>query len=198
MCGRYRLHRAPHALAEWAELKINPFRNWQPRFNIAPTHDAAVIRRHPKTAERQVDFLRWGLVPPWAKDASGEPRRINARSETVATTPAFRDSFAKRRCLIPADGFYEWAGEMAPKQPWTVALASGEPMMFSWPMDGLARARRGRAADLHDLHHGRQRSAAPPAPPHAGDPAARGMAAVVGRSAGRSGWAASAVGPMPG
>jgi putative SOS response-associated peptidase YedK len=58
MCGRYRLHRAPDALAEWAELKINPFRNWQPRYSIAPTQDAAVSRRHPETGERQVDFLR--------------------------------------------------------------------------------------------------------------------------------------------
>jgi putative SOS response-associated peptidase YedK len=90
-----------------------------------------VVRRHPESGARHLDLLRWGFVPHFARDASGAARMINARAETVATTPAFRDAFAKRRCLVPADGFYEWHGEKAPKQPYAIAMADGAPMMFA-------------------------------------------------------------------
>ncbi len=138
MCGRYRLHTAPGVLADWAETRLNPLPNFPPRWNIAPTQDALVIRRHPETGERHLDPLRWGLVPHWAKDAAGAARLINARSETVATTPAFRDAFRKRRCLVPADGFYEWqaVAGAARKQPYTIQLASGQPMAFAGLWEG--------------------------------------------------------------
>ena len=109
MCGRYRLSRRKQIIEEhfespsWAE-------DWAPRYNIAPTQAVPVIRQHPKEPVRQISTMRWGLVPHWAEDAFGAASTINARSETAATKPAFRDPLKLRRCLIPADGFYEWAG----------------------------------------------------------------------------------------
>jgi putative SOS response-associated peptidase YedK len=139
MCGRYRQARAPGEVAEFFET-VNPIPNRPPSWNIAPTQDALAVRRHPETGARHLDALRWGLVPHWAKDTSIAARLINARAETVATTPAFRDAFARgRRCLVPADGFYEWrAGEepKAPKQPYTIALRSGEPMALAGLWEG--------------------------------------------------------------
>lgn len=83
--------------------------DWAPRYNIAPTQPIPVIRQNPKRAVRELSMLRWGLVPSWAKDPSGAARMINARSETADAKPAFRDALKLRRCLIPADGFYEWS-----------------------------------------------------------------------------------------
>ena len=83
--------------------------DWNPRYNIAPTQPIPVIRQNPKEPRRELSLMRWGLIPSWAKDASGAAMMINARSETAATKPAFRDPLASRRCLIPADGFYEWS-----------------------------------------------------------------------------------------
>jgi putative SOS response-associated peptidase YedK len=139
MCGRYRQARDPREVAEFFGT-VNPFPNTPPRWNIAPTQDALVVRRHPETGARHLDALRWGLVPHWAKDPSIGAHMINARAETVAERPGFRDAFARgRRCLVPADGFYEWrpwAGPKAPKQPYTVARRSGEPMAFAGLWEG--------------------------------------------------------------
>ena len=82
--------------------------DWDPRYNIAPTQPIPVIRQNPKEPVRELSLVRWGLIPSWAKDPSIAARMINARSETAATKPAFRDALKSRRCLIPADGFYEW------------------------------------------------------------------------------------------
>ncbi len=107
MCGRYRLSRRKQIIeehfdsADWQD-------DWSPRYNIAPTQSVPVIRQHPKEPVRQISTMRWGLIPAWSKDASGAAKMINARSETAATKPAFRDPLKHRRCLIPADGFYEW------------------------------------------------------------------------------------------
>lgn len=138
MCGRYRLHSAPGVLADWSETRLVPLPNVPPRWNIAPTQQSLVIRRHPETGERHLDPLRWGLVPHWAKDTSGAARLINARSETVATTPSCRDAFRKRRCLVPADGFYEWraVAGASRKQPYAIARPSGEPMAFAGLWEG--------------------------------------------------------------
>ena len=83
--------------------------DWNPRFNIAPTQPIPVIRQNPKEPVRELSLVRWGLIPSWSKDPSVAARMINARSETAATKPAFRDALKSRRCLIPADGFYEWS-----------------------------------------------------------------------------------------
>ena len=80
--------------------------NWAPRYNIAPTQSIPVIRQHPKEPVRHLSLIRWGLIPSWAKDSSVAAKMINARSETAATKPAFRDALKSRRCLIPADAFY--------------------------------------------------------------------------------------------
>jgi hypothetical protein len=107
MCGRYRLSRRKqileeHFAADWNEA------DWSPRYNIAPTQLVPVVRQEPKSASREISLIRWGLVPSWAKDPSKAAAMINARAETVANKPAFGDALKFRRCLIPADGFYEW------------------------------------------------------------------------------------------
>lgn len=112
-------------------------KNLPPRYNIAPTQDALVIRRHPETGQRSADMLRWGLLPGWAKDASGGARMINARAETVADKPSFRAAFAKRRCLVPADGFYEWQTlPRGARQPWLIARADGDLFSFAGLWEG--------------------------------------------------------------
>lgn len=137
MCGRYRQARDPREVAEYFET-VNPLPNGRRSWNIAPTQDALVVRRHPETGARHLDSLRWGLIPRWSKDGSGGAKMINARAETVAVKPAFRDAFARRRCLVPADGFYEW--QAAPpggrKQPFTIAAADGVPLAFAGLWEG--------------------------------------------------------------
>jgi putative SOS response-associated peptidase YedK len=130
MCGRYRLSRRKQIIeehfdtADWQD-------DWSPRYNIAPTQPVPVIRQHPKEPIRQISSMRWGLVPSWAKDTSGAARMINARSETAATKPAFRDPLKSRRCLIPADGFYEWMRTGKAKQPYCFEVNNGELFAFA-------------------------------------------------------------------
>jgi putative SOS response-associated peptidase YedK len=107
MCGRYRLSRRKQIIEEHFDV-VSGEEDWEPRYNIAPTQLVPAIRQHPREPRRDLSFLRWGLIPSWANDASGAARMINARAETAATLPAFRDALQRRRCLIPADGFYEW------------------------------------------------------------------------------------------
>jgi putative SOS response-associated peptidase YedK len=132
MCGRYFLTRPPAALARLFRT-VDPVPNHPARFNVAPTQDSLVVRRNPETGARHLDLLRWGLVPIWAKDAAIGSRMINARSESLAEKPAFRDAYATRRCLVPIDGFYEWAeipGQKR-KQPYAVAMENGAPMVLA-------------------------------------------------------------------
>jgi len=135
MCGRYFLQRDPSRLAEYFGA-ANPVPNHPASWNIAPTQDALAVRRHPESGERHLGLLRWGLVPRWAKDASGGAKLMNARAEGVAEKPSFRDAFARRRCLIPADGFYEWRAEGKRKQAYAVAMRSGEPMALAGLWEG--------------------------------------------------------------
>ena len=112
MCGRYRLSRRKQLVAEYFDC-VSDAPDWSPRYNIAPTQPIPVIRQNPKEPVRELSLLRWGLIPSWAKDSSVAAKMINARSETAATKPAFRDALKSRRCLIPADGFlriltYDW------------------------------------------------------------------------------------------
>jgi len=106
--------------------------NAPPRWNGAPTDRLMVVRRNPQTGKNALDLLRWGLVPHFARDLKTGAPLINARSETVARKPAFRDAWAKgRRCLVPVDGFYEWRRERGVKQPYAFALKSREPMALA-------------------------------------------------------------------
>lgn len=136
MCGRYVLQSDPDALARYFDT-ANPVPNFAPARNVAPTMDRPVVRRNPEGGARSLDLLRWGLVPRWAKDATGAARMINARSEGVAEKPSFREAFARRRCLVPADAFYEWREDgTETKQPYAVALRSGAPMALAGLWEG--------------------------------------------------------------
>ena len=128
MCGRF-LQRF-----SWAEMHAllhiaGPAANLRPRYNLAPSQSAAVVRSG--DGERRLSLLRWGLIPAWAKDPGIGHKLINARAEMAAAKPAFRAAFAKRRCLVPADGFYEWRREGSLRQPWLVARRDGAPMAFA-------------------------------------------------------------------
>jgi putative SOS response-associated peptidase YedK len=130
MCGRYRLSRRKQTIEE--QFEAQPWDDdWSPRYNIAPTQPVPVIRQHPKEPVRQISTMRWGLVPSWAKDTSGAARMINARSETAATKPAFREAMKLRRCLIPADGFYEWQRRDSAKQPFCFEVEDGGLFAFA-------------------------------------------------------------------
>ncbi|MGC9185358.1 MAG: SOS response-associated peptidase, partial [Thiomonas sp.] len=109
MCGRYVLKSSPQRLREAFGIDLpdsSHSESWRPRYNIAPGQLAPVVRT--LEGKRRLEMLRWGLIPSWAKDAALGNRLINARSETVAEKPAFRAAFRSRRCIVPADGFYEW------------------------------------------------------------------------------------------
>jgi putative SOS response-associated peptidase YedK len=130
MCGRYVASTPSDVLADYLdadEVRSElPPANW----NVAPTDPvAAVVNRG---GQRLLGPMSWGLVPSWATDRTGAARMINARAETLATKPAFRSAFSRRRCLIPADGFYEWERRSGgPKRPWFIHRADGAPMVFA-------------------------------------------------------------------
>jgi putative SOS response-associated peptidase YedK len=129
MCGRFSLHAAGAALAEQFGLAEVP--ELEPRYNIAPTQPVLVVRQEDDT--RRLRAVQWGLVPNWADDPAIGARLINARGETVAEKPSFRTAFARRRCLVPADGFYEWqaSGKGRPRQPFYIRMQDTRPFAFA-------------------------------------------------------------------
>lgn len=124
MCGRFAFYSPSEAAA--ALFGVNSAPPVEPRFNIAPTQYIAAVRNN-AAAEPELVMLRWGLVPSWAKDPAIGNRMINARAETVAEKPSFRAAYSRRRCVVLADGFYEWRREGAEKTPYFISLASGAP-----------------------------------------------------------------------
>jgi len=137
------------------------------RYNGAPTQDLLVIRKHPKTGEASLDLLRWGLIPNWTKELSPKLKPINATAERVATAPMFRDAYARRRCIVPVDNFFEWKAVRGAKakQPYAIALRSGEPFGLAGIWDGWKHPETGEVvrtfciitttanelvADIHD------------------------------------------------
>lgn len=130
MCGRYRLSRRKQLVDEYFG-SVSGEVDWEPHYNIAPTQPVAVIRQNPKEPVRELSLMRWGLIPAWSKDLSAAASMINARSETAATKPAFRDALKSRRCLIPADGFYEWQRTGKAKQPYCFEVNEGELFAFA-------------------------------------------------------------------
>jgi putative SOS response-associated peptidase YedK len=128
MCGRYVVTTPGEVLAEIFELDEKP--HLVPRFNVAPTQEVPVVRRR-ADGKRELRSLVWGLVPFWAKERAIGNKLINARAESLAEKPSFRDSFRKRRCLIVADGFYEWQKTDGRKQPWLLRLRGGCPFAFA-------------------------------------------------------------------
>lgn len=170
MCGRAILTSPVEEIAE--AFGVSPIPVGPPRFNIAPGQGVAVVRAGP-TTPRELAIVRWGLVPWWSKDGPPSPGRrgagsrfVQARGETVATAPAFRDAFTSRRCIVVVDGFYEWSGVKgkANRQPHQIRLAGGGPFAIagvwdSWKApDGgvletcavVTTASRGAIAELHD------------------------------------------------
>jgi putative SOS response-associated peptidase YedK len=129
MCGRYTLSTPGEELADLFGLLAVP--DVPARYNVAPTQEAAVVRVEAPGEPRRLAFLRWGLVPYWAKEASIGNRMINARSEGVADKPAYRHSFRKQRCLVAVDGFYEWKKEGKGKQPYLIRRKDGRPFAFA-------------------------------------------------------------------
>lgn len=125
MCGRFTLLAPGETVAELFQLSEAPA--LAPRYNIAPTQPVAAVRVNPDIGERELTHLHWGLIPRWAKDPSIGSRMINARSETAAEKPSFRVAFKYRRCLVPADGFYEWQKLNGGKQPVRIQMQNGLP-----------------------------------------------------------------------
>ena len=129
MCGRYALIQPAPWLRELLGAEAGPV--VRPRYNIAPGQRVPIIRLPASAGEKALAFVRWGLVPPWAEDPSAGATLINARSETVAVKPAFRAAFHARRCLIPADGFYEWGSRGGARQPYFIHLQGNRPFCFA-------------------------------------------------------------------
>ena len=130
MCGRYRLSRRKQLVDEYFGTDSGES-DWNPRYNIAPTQPVVTIRQNVREPVRRPSIMRWGLVPSWAKDPSIGYKTINARAETVATTPSFREPFKSQRCLIPADGFYEWVRNGKAKQPYCFEVNDGQIFAFA-------------------------------------------------------------------
>src|SRR5262245_49539638 len=127
MCGRYTLKANSHDVATLFD--VPPPADWKPRYNVAPTQMVACVRQ--KDTARELVRLRWGLIPNWAKDPKIAYSLINARSETAATKPSFRSAMKRRRCLIAADGFFEWKKVGKAKMPVHFHLKGGEPFAFA-------------------------------------------------------------------
>ncbi len=128
MCGRYTLSTPVGVLAEEFGL-AGPLPELQPSYNVAPTQEVPAVLAG--GGGRRLELLKWGLIPSWANDPGIGARMINARSETVAEKPSFRRAFKDRRCLIPADGFYEWQRTNGGKQPYYFRMKSGRPFAFA-------------------------------------------------------------------
>jgi putative SOS response-associated peptidase YedK len=123
MCGRFALIVSGEAVAEQFDLAETPL--LAPRYNIAPTQPVAAVRLAVHSGRRELTHFHWGLIPSWAKDTKMSSRMINARSETVSDKPSFRSAFKRRRCLIPASGFYEWQQLGSSKQPMFIQAQDG-------------------------------------------------------------------------
>ena len=161
MCGRYASSRPVDDLLVHFGVQDPPEEVLPPSWNVAPTDPVYVVLE--REQRRQLRVVRWGLVPSWAKDPKGGARLINARRETVADKPAFRKAYARRRCLVPADGYFEWQKQGTGKQPWYLSPRAGEPLAMAGLYE-LWRAAEGpwlwtctvlttEAADEHgDIH----------------------------------------------
>lgn len=152
MCGRFVSSSSPDQVAQYFDVDAAPEQllDRGPNFNTAPTTSVYVVYADGGT--RHLDAFRWGLVPSWAKDVNIGARMINARAETVASKPAFRTAFARKRCIIPADGFYEWKvqpGEKK-KQPYYIHRSDGEPYAFAGLWEAWKGPKRPKAPATDD------------------------------------------------
>ncbi|MGH9416432.1 MAG: SOS response-associated peptidase [Terriglobales bacterium] len=144
MCGRFTLRSDGNALAQ--QFEAEPVQegagagvgHWSAHYNLAPTQPVPVVRINPTGGGRELILLRWGLVPPWSAPDKPPPALFNARAETLADKMVYRQAFRNRRCLIPADGFYEWKAEGKRKQPWFVHRAGDGMFAFAGLWTGAA------------------------------------------------------------
>jgi putative SOS response-associated peptidase YedK len=129
MCGRVIQAKKPinYAIVDGLNVRDSRLDNYPRRWNACPSQELLVIRQHPQTGERSLDLLKWGLIPYRCRDPKGGRKPINAKSETVAQLPMFRDAYRKRRCILPVDGFYEWMAIKGAKQPYAIAMKEGSP-----------------------------------------------------------------------
>ncbi|NCA72289.1 MAG: SOS response-associated peptidase [Sphingobacteriia bacterium] len=163
MCGRYAQFTSPRDIAELFGATLD-IADLSPRYNAAPMQWLPVIRQRP-SGERVLQALRWGLLPSWAKDETIANRLINARAETLAEKPSFRTAYRKRRCIVPADGFYEWVKRPEGKQPFYIHASDGTLLAFAglwerWTRTGdgelidsftiVTTAANGRVRPLHE------------------------------------------------
>ena len=162
MCGRFTQKGNFKSLAELLGLPIPP--TLAPRYNISPSQLIACVRTNPQSATRECINLKWGLVPNWAKDSSIGNKMINARAETVADKPSFRKAFKQQRCVVLADGFYEWKREGTAKQPYYIRFKDQRPFCFAglwerWengpdgPLETCALLTIGPNALMEPIHH---------------------------------------------
>jgi putative SOS response-associated peptidase YedK len=128
MCSRYSLTSPPEAVRSY--FRHQTAHNFPPRYNIAPTQPVAIVRTAP-SGDRDLHLVRWGLLPPWVKDPSAFTTLINARAETAHEKPSFRGAFRHKRCLVPADGFYEWVGPAGAKRPHLIRPRARGLMAFA-------------------------------------------------------------------
>ncbi len=130
MCGRFTLRAPASVIAE--QFSIFEMPEWKARYNIAPSQSVPVVRAtEAAAAGRELVWLRWGLIPGWASDPAIGHRLINARAESAADKPAFRAAFRRRRCLVVADGYYEWRHSGKARQPYLIAMRDGRPFAFA-------------------------------------------------------------------
>ena len=137
MCGRYATTRSDADLSLLFDA-VAVSEGLGPSWNVAPTDPVPVVRMSQRQGGRVLDHAKWGLIPSWSADPRAGARMINARAETVATSPAFAPSFARRRCLVPADGWFEWVRDGKRKQPYYMTPADGSLLAFAglWSMSG--------------------------------------------------------------
>ena len=132
MCGRYVRRSDKQRLAEHFRLHPGSMPDFGISYNVAPQTFQPIVRLNSDTGEREIVMMRWGLIPAWSRNAKIGYSTINAKAETVATTPAFREAFKSRRCLIPADAFYEWQKiDAKTKQPFAIGMKDGSPYAFA-------------------------------------------------------------------
>ncbi|MGF1620669.1 MAG: SOS response-associated peptidase [Rhodomicrobiaceae bacterium] len=131
MCGRFTQLGARLPGLDIEETEDGDGAEKPPRYNGAPSQDFLVIRRHPETGRYHADRLIWGLIPHWVKETDGGRKPINAKSETIGRLPSFRAAYAKRRCIVPIDNFFEWRKTTPPKQPFAIGMKDGSPFALA-------------------------------------------------------------------
>ena len=157
MCGRFTITHPNEALARLFDASMGNDLPPVPRFNVCPTTPVAVVTSD--GGQRRLRSMRWGFIPSWYKTPSDGPLIINARADTVAVKPAFREAVRARRCIVPASGFYEWQTEGKAKLPWYFTRADGDPLAFAglWQrwgeIDTVAIVSTDAGPGMQGLHH---------------------------------------------